>query len=135
MSRWSGEVGACPSSDQLGLMGPPESRLRPPAGWCNTRDPASELPGMRRMQRVPSESQVLAAANPIVSAATLMVDVHEDGSVSSVLGKLDLSSRRYVFTRLILPPVRLYAAGELPIALHDVAYTYWQDWLDAPWIS
>lgn len=106
--------------------GPP-SALR-----CNDLESRTDVQVMVRMRRSPSPAQLAAATNPIVAAATLMVDIRLDGSVSAVLGKMDLTTRRYVFQRVDPRPDQPYGPGQLPLAVYHAAQEYWTDYVEAP---
>lgn len=86
---------------------------------------------MKRRAQAGRPSDPDAAA--IVQAVTLMIDICDDGTMTAVLGRLDVATRRYGFTRLADQLAPSPSKYQLPLALNQVAEELMVDINNAPW--
>lgn len=83
---------------------------------------------MVRRSRVQLPREREALSNPVVAAATLMVDVHEDGTVTAMIGRMDMASRRYVFDTLVVESAVRFVPRQLPLAVFSAGAAYMNQW-------
>lgn len=88
---------------------------------------------MTRMRRVQTGRRSDPDAAAVVQAVTLMIDICDDGTMTAVIGRLDLTTRRYCFTRMADQLAPSPSKYQLVLAINQVAEEMMVDINNAPW--
>lgn len=85
------------------------------------------------MRRAPSAHEIELATDRRTHAITVCLDLSESGLVRGVIGRQDLTTRRYVFDRV--EPFKTEQRGlqALIAALPSVGQAYWEEKFSARW--
>lgn len=85
------------------------------------------------MRRAPSAHEIEYVTDPRTHALTVCLDLSESGLVRGVIGRQDLTTRRYVFDRVEPFVTESRGLQALIAALPSVGQAYWEEKFSAPW--